>query len=135
MNLSKEIPKILPIFMVVKDENSQYNMLYRSPQHIYIYACRRRYNCFVYIYTHTSSSPLFNNYQLKSRKNDPRQPLPSSWQLSFSLQEREEKLAAEKHSAARGAFGRFFFIFSVRIIGCFQKKGTPKWMVYKGKPY
>ena len=37
MNLSKEIPKNLPIFMVVKDENSQYNMLYRSPQHVYIY--------------------------------------------------------------------------------------------------
>ena len=34
MNLSKEIPKNLPIFMVVKDENSQYNMLYRSPHYI-----------------------------------------------------------------------------------------------------
>ena len=51
MNPSKEIPKNLPIFMVVKDENSQYNMLYRSPQHIYIYIYiyRRRYHCIVYI--------------------------------------------------------------------------------------
>lgn len=127
MNLSKEIPKILPIFMVVKDENSQYNMLYRSPQHIYIYiyACRRRYNCFVYIYTHTSSSPLFNNYQLKSRKNDPRQPLPSSWQLHFRSRN-VKRSWQRKTQRSKRCFWKFFFLYFCKDNWVFPKKRYPK---------
>lgn len=125
MNVSKEIPKNLPIFMVVKDENSQYTIyaLQISTTYIYIhniYIYRRRYYCMVYI---SILTPLVHRSSTTTNRNRERiipSPFASKLAASFSLQEREEKLAAESTAQQEVLLEGSFFI-SVRIIGCFQK--------------
>jgi len=68
-------------------------------------------------------TPLVHRSSTTTNRNRERiipSPFASKLAASFSLQEREEKLAAESTAQQEVLLEGSFFI-SVRIIGCFQK--------------